>query len=177
MNWFIQSTAWLPGEHLSAVPLTSLGSRQIFFRNEIEERKLHLATGNWEMTAGTWEGLESFEIRERQIAAKGQSGGMSSEGQAPAQLRAAVTEGKWKLKPEQKPRLPRRGICHIPGCPISSPWHPSISPAIKRKMHFRVDPLGSQLKEQDSGQLLLSLISRAFGRDRSYCTRLMFCHV
>lgn len=49
---------------------------------------------------------ESFEIRERQITAKGQSGGMSSEGQLQAQLCAAVRERKWKLKPEQKrPRM------------------------------------------------------------------------
>lgn len=49
---------------------------------------------------------ESFEIRERQITAKGQSGGTSSAGQARAQLCAAVRERKWELKPQQKrPRM------------------------------------------------------------------------
>lgn len=35
-----------------------------------------------------------------------------------------------------------------------------ISPSIKRKMHFRVDPLASHLKEEGMGQLLLSLICK-----------------
>lgn len=39
-----------------------------------------------------------------------------------------------------------------------------ISPSIKRKMHFRVDPLGSHLKEKGMGQLLLSLICEHLAR-------------
>lgn len=85
-----------------------------FFRNEIEERKLHLATGNWEMTAGTWEGLESFEIRERQIAAKGQSGGMSS-GTAACCRQGREMETKARAETSAAPtrHLPRPRMSHF----------------------------------------------------------------
>lgn len=50
---------------------------------------------------------EAFEPWEMQITAKGQRGGMSSEGQVQAQLCTAVRERKHKLKLEQKILVPQ----------------------------------------------------------------------
>lgn len=84
-------------------------------------------------------------------------------------------QGK-EMETKAREKNPAASLRHLPHPRMSHfiTMTSLISPSIKRKMHFRVDPLSSHLKEEGMVQMLLSLICKHLARTEAIAPALCF---